>query len=88
LFNFSLPHKIIPRIVFGSNRKEATKGLKIWHTDKTHDLYSTPFIVRMTRSRMMRLVRHATLMEEKIKVAYIEFFWNTPGKGVIWKSYA
>jgi hypothetical protein len=40
---------MIPRIAFGSKRKEATKALRIWHTGKIHDLYSTPVIATMTK---------------------------------------
>jgi len=54
LFHFSLFRNIIPTTAFGSKRKEATKGLRIWHSGKIHDLCSTPVFVRITRSRTKR----------------------------------
>jgi hypothetical protein len=53
-FHFSLFHNIIPKTAFGSKRKEAKKGHRLLRTLKIHDLYYTPIIVRMTKSRTTR----------------------------------
>jgi hypothetical protein len=46
------------RRIFGPKRDEATGGLRSLHNEKLHDLYSSPSIVRMIKSRMMSWEGH------------------------------
>jgi hypothetical protein len=45
------------RRIFGPKREEEGSWRKL-HNDELHDLYSSPNIVRMTKSRRMRLAGH------------------------------
>jgi hypothetical protein len=42
------------RRIFGPKRDEVTGGLKKLHNEELHNLYSSPNIIRMIKSRRMR----------------------------------
>jgi hypothetical protein len=42
------------RRIFGSKRDEVTGGWRKLHNEKLHNLYSSPDIIRMIKSRRMR----------------------------------
>jgi hypothetical protein len=44
--------------------QEVTEGWRKLHNEELHGLYSSPNIIRMIKSRRMRWVRHAALIEE------------------------
>jgi hypothetical protein len=46
------------RRIFGPKRDEVTGGWRKRHTDELHNLYSSPSIMRMIKSRRMRLTGH------------------------------
>jgi hypothetical protein len=51
------------RIIFGPKREEDGSWRKL-HNDELHDLYSSPSIVRVIKSRRMRWARHVARMGE------------------------
>jgi hypothetical protein len=53
------------RRIFGPRRDEVTEGWRKLHNEKLLNLYSSPSIIRMIKSRRMRWVGHASRMGEK-----------------------
>jgi hypothetical protein len=53
------------RRIFGPKRDEVTGGWKRLHNEELRDLYSTPSIIRMAKSRRMRREGHVARMGEK-----------------------
>jgi hypothetical protein len=53
------------RRIFGPKRDEATEKWRKLHNEELHDLYSSPNILRVTKSRTMRWVGHVARMGEK-----------------------
>jgi hypothetical protein len=56
------------RRIFGPKRDEVTGGWRKLHNEQLRDLYSSPSIIRMTKSRRMRWAGHLTRMGEKRNV--------------------
>jgi hypothetical protein len=52
------------RRIFGLKRDEVTGEWKRLHNKKLNDLYSSPNIIRVTKSRRMRWVGHVARMRE------------------------
>jgi hypothetical protein len=48
------------RRIFGLKRDEVTGGWRQLHNDELHNLYASPSIVRMIKSRRMRWAGHGT----------------------------
>jgi hypothetical protein len=59
-----LENRVLRRI-FGPKRYEVTGGWRKLHNDELHNLYSSPSIIRMTKSKSMRWAGHVTRMGEK-----------------------
>jgi hypothetical protein len=53
------------RRIFGRKRDEATGELRRLHKEELNDLYSSPNIMRVIKSRRMRWVGHVARMGEK-----------------------
>jgi len=53
------------RKVFGLKRDEVTGKWRTLHNEELNDLYSSLSIIRMIKSRRMRLVGHVVLMRER-----------------------
>jgi len=53
------------RRIFGPKRDEVIRERKKLHNEELNDLYSSPNIVRVIKSRRMRLVGHVMRMGEK-----------------------
>jgi hypothetical protein len=53
------------RRIFGPKRDEVTGGWRKLHNEELHNLYSSPSIIRMTKSRRMRWAGHVARMGEK-----------------------
>jgi hypothetical protein len=53
------------RRIFGPKRDEVTEGWRKLHNEELHDLYSSPSIIRMIKSRRMRWVGHVARMGGK-----------------------
>jgi hypothetical protein len=57
-------NKVLRRI-FGPKRDEVTGESRKLHNEELHDLYSSPSIIRMMKSRRMRWAGHVARMGEK-----------------------
>jgi hypothetical protein len=55
----------ILRRIFGSKRDEVTREWRKLHNEKLNDLYSSPNIVRVIKSRIMRWAGHVACMGDK-----------------------
>jgi hypothetical protein len=55
----------VPRRILGPNEVELTEDWRKLHDVELHNLYSSPNIIRMSKSRTMRWVGHVTRMGEK-----------------------
>jgi hypothetical protein len=53
------------RRIFGPKRDEVTGGWRKLHNEDLHNLYSSPSIIRMMKSRRMRCVGHVAGIREK-----------------------
>jgi hypothetical protein len=52
-------------IIFGPKRDEETGGWGKLHNEEVHNLYSSPSIIRVIKSRRMRWVGHVARMGRK-----------------------
>jgi hypothetical protein len=68
------------RRIFGPKRDEVTGEWRKLHNEELHDLYSSPSIIRMIRSRRMRWAGHVARMGEK-RNAYRLLVGKSEGKG-------
>ena len=57
-------NRVLKRI-FGPKRDEVKREWRKSHNEELNDLYSSPNIVRVIKSRRMKYAVHVTLMEEK-----------------------
>jgi hypothetical protein len=53
------------RRIFGPKRDKVTGEWRKLHNKELHDLYSSPSIIRIIKSRRMRLAGHVARMGEK-----------------------
>jgi hypothetical protein len=53
------------RRIFGPKRDEETGGWRKLHNEELYNLFSSPSIIRMIKSRRMRCVGHVARMAEK-----------------------
>jgi hypothetical protein len=53
------------RRIFGPKRDEVTGGWRNMHNEELHNLYSSPSIIRMMKSRRIRWAGHIAPMGEK-----------------------
>jgi hypothetical protein len=70
--------KRVLRRIFGHKRDEVTGGWRKLHNGELHNLYSSPIILRMIKSRRI-CVRHVARMGEK-KNAYRMLVGKPEGK--------
>jgi hypothetical protein len=56
------------RKTFGPKRDDVTGEWRTLHSEKLHNLYSSPNIIRQIKSRRMRWAGHVARMEEERKV--------------------
>jgi hypothetical protein len=57
------------RKILGPKREEVTVDWRKLHNEKLHDLYCSPLIIRVIKSRRMRWARHVARMGE-MRVEY------------------
>jgi hypothetical protein len=60
----SIKNRVLRRI-FGPKRDEVTGEWRKLHNNELHDLYSSPSIIRIIKSRRMRWEGHVARMGEK-----------------------
>jgi hypothetical protein len=60
-------NKVLRRI-FGPKRDEVMGGWRKLHNEELHDLYSSPSIIRIIKSRRMRWAGHVARMGEERNV--------------------
>jgi hypothetical protein len=53
------------RRIFGSKRDEVTREWRKLHNEELNDLYSSPNIVRVIKSKIIRWAGHVALMGER-----------------------
>jgi hypothetical protein len=73
------------RGIFGPKRDEVTGGWTKLHNEELHDLYFSPSIIRIIKSRGMRRTRHVPRMGEKRK-AYRLLVGKPEGKRPLGRS--
>jgi hypothetical protein len=73
------------RRIFGSKRDEVMGQWRRLHNEELHNLYSSPSIIRMIKSRRLRLARHVARMGEK-RTAYRILVGKPEGKRPIGSS--
>ena len=56
---------MVLRRIFGSRRDEVTGEWRRLHNEELNDLYSSPSIVRVIKSRRMRWAGHVARMSEE-----------------------
>jgi hypothetical protein len=59
-----IENKVLRRI-FGPKREEVTGGWRKFHSEELHDLYPSPSLIRMIKSRRMRWAGHVARIREK-----------------------
>jgi hypothetical protein len=59
-----LKNRVLRRI-FGPKRDEVTGEWRKLHNEERHDLYPSPSIIRIIKSRRMRWARHVSRVGEK-----------------------
>jgi hypothetical protein len=67
------------RRIFGLKRDEVMGGWRKLHNKELHNLYCSPSIIRMIKSRRMRWVEHVTQMGRK-RNAYRLLMGKSEGK--------
>jgi hypothetical protein len=70
------------RRIFGRERDEVTGDWRKLHNEELHRLYSSPSIIRMIKSRRMRLTGHVARMREK-RNAYRIFVGKPQGNRLL-----
>jgi hypothetical protein len=66
-------------------RDEETGGWRKLHNEELHNLYSSPSIIRVIKSRRMRWAGHVARMREK-RNAYRIFVGKSEGKSPLGRS--
>jgi hypothetical protein len=77
-------NKVLKRI-FGPKRDEVTGGWRKLHNEELRDLYSSPSIIRIIKSRRMRWAVHVARMAEK-RNAYRLLVGKARGKETVRKT--
>jgi len=77
--------KMVFRGIFGPRGDEVTGEWRILHNEELNDLYSSPNIVRVIKSRRMRWAGHVARMGEE-RGAYRVLVGKRQGKRPLWRS--
>jgi hypothetical protein len=65
----------VRRRIFGPKRDEVTGEMKKLRNKELHDLYSSPSIIRILKSRRMRWAGHVARMGRKGTL--IDYWWES-----------
>jgi hypothetical protein len=63
------------RRIFGPKRVEVTGEWRRLHNKELHDLYSSPSVIRIIKSRMMRWTGHVARMGRR--GTFIDYWWES-----------
>jgi hypothetical protein len=63
------------RRIFGSKRDEVTGGWRKLHNAKLYNLYSSPSVIRMIKSRRMRCAGHVAQMGRRRM--HLGYWWES-----------
>jgi hypothetical protein len=64
-------NKVLRRI-FGPKRDDVTEGWRKLHNEELHDLYSSPSIIKIIKSRRIRWLGHVARMGlTEMRVGYL-----------------
>jgi hypothetical protein len=66
------------RRIFGPKRDEVTGEWRKLHNEELRDLYSSPSIIRIVKSRRMRWAGHVARMGRRGTL--IDYWWESQGK--------
>jgi hypothetical protein len=70
--------------IFGPKRDKMTGGWRKPHNGELHNLYSSPSIIRMIKSRRMRWASHVTRIgRRRMRVGY---WWESQKEGDQWED--
>jgi hypothetical protein len=69
----------MPRRIFGTKREEVAGGWRRLHSEELHNLYGSPNIIRVIKSRRMRWMGHVACMGE-MRNAYSIWLENLKGR--------
>ena len=75
---------MVLRRIFGPRRDEVTGEWRRLHNEELNDLYSSPNIVRVIKSRRMRWVGHVERVGEER--GCIGFWWGNWREGGHWRD--
>ena len=75
------------RRIFGPKREDVTGEWREVHNEELNDLYSSPSIVRMIKSRRKRWAVHLARMGDRRGVCMV-FVGETCGKETTWETQA
>jgi hypothetical protein len=79
------PPEVLRRI-FGPKRDEATGEWRRLHNEELNDLYSSPNIIRVVKSRRMRWAGHVARMGKR--EVHRGFWWGDLREGTTWETQA
>jgi hypothetical protein len=74
------------RRIYGPKRDEVRGEWRRLHNDELNDLYSSPNIIRVIKSRRMRLAGHVARMEKR--EVHTGFWWGELREGTTWETQA
>jgi hypothetical protein len=69
--------------MFGPKRDEVMGGWRELHNEDLRELYSSPSIIRMIRSRRMRWARHVARMGRRLSIG---FWWESRKERAYYKG--
>jgi hypothetical protein len=64
------------RRIFGPKRDEVKREWRKLHNEELHDLYSSPSIIRIIKSRRMRWLGHVARMGRR-RGTLIDYWWES-----------
>jgi hypothetical protein len=63
------------RRIFEPKREKVAGGWRRLHNEGLHNLYTSSYVIRVTKSRRMRWVGHVACMRDEKNIQY--FGWKT-----------
>jgi hypothetical protein len=72
------------RRIFGPKRDEETGGWRKLHNEELHNLYSSPSVIRMIKSRRMRWAGHVARIGRS--GMHIGYFWESQKERDHWED--